>query len=322
MRSSHAPNTARKLLAAATISGFAVGSALMAVPASAASGTLTYNCTVPVLGAKTFTAVMDTDAPASLASGAATPVLTGLAKVTVPADLVDPMRDVLEAKTIEGSADVKTALDAVEATNGLSIPPTQIPASGPVVLNATGPLYTVTGGAAGASHKITMGNFVAKMFLKKADGSNAGIFTIPCTAAAGQNMLVDTIAVAPVGSPTVPAPGPITVPGTPVPGAPGTAAKSATTTKLKAKVSKKASKAVVKAKVSAADSSSTAGKIKLVLKQKGSKKSKTVSTKVNSSGAAKAVFKKLKKGKYTVKATFAGSNTTNASKGKVSFQVK
>ena len=65
------------------------GLAAVAAPASAVSGTLSYVCTSsPDIGAHVFTAVIDTDAPATFGSGLSAPIKT-TSTVTVPAAVAD-----------------------------------------------------------------------------------------------------------------------------------------------------------------------------------------------------------------------------------------
>ena len=76
--------------------------------ANAASANLNYSC--DFAGAKLVIS-LDTNAPATLTTGTSTPVLNGTATVSVAADLADLMRDVVQARYIEGTATVTTLLN-------------------------------------------------------------------------------------------------------------------------------------------------------------------------------------------------------------------
>ncbi len=298
-------SSSARRVAALSAAGLAA-SVFAAVPASAESGVLNYNCSIPILGAKTFTLVMDTDAPATLVPGTASPVLNAAAKVTVPADVADSMRSVLGAKSIDGSATSKTTLDAVAQSSALTIPATPVPDSGAMTLAAAGPMYAVTAGVEGTTHTIAAGDFTATMNLKKANGSDAGSFEIPCVAAAGQNMVVDTIKASAGTTTPTPPPAPV---------------KVDSTTTATVKYAKKAQKATVKVSVKGSDGTPGTGKVKV--KVKIGKKTKVVNATLNGAGKAKAMFKKVAgKGKYKFAVSYAGAANQNASKAKVVLKLK
>lgn len=304
MRSSHATTTTRRRLAAATATGLIAGVSLLATPAIAVSAAVPYSCTITELPGRTyeFNAVHDTDADASMTVGQ-TKAITGTSTVTIPDDLRGAARGVLMATKVVGTAVLKSSQGDINAT----IPVTPIPAaSGTFDIKASGSAGTLAPTAPGTIN-LTAGAFSALLDFQDDSGASKFKATVVCGVKDGSTPTVDTVNVVAAGQPTP----------TPTP-----AAKVATTTKLTAKHAAATGKATIKATVKAADSSSTAGKITLVLK-KGSKKIKTVTTSVSASGAAKAVFKKVKAaGKYTVTSSFAGSATTNASTSKVTFKVK
>ncbi|UUZ58435.1 hypothetical protein [Nocardioides sp. B-3] len=117
-------------------------------------------------------------------------------------------------------------------------------------------------------------------------------------------------------APTTAAPTTTTPTTTPAP-----PAKQNTTTAAKAKYSTAKKKATVTVAVKGADGKPGTGSVKVTVKL-GTKKIKTITAALSSSGVAKAVFKKIAaKGKYKVTVKYAGSATTNASSGKTTFKV-
>src|SRR5687768_11592326 len=83
----------RRTVGGAALALVATGAALVAAPATAASASLAYNCTSPQImgGPYVFTAVIDTNAPATLGSGLSAAITT-TANVTIPANLADQFR--------------------------------------------------------------------------------------------------------------------------------------------------------------------------------------------------------------------------------------
>lgn len=283
------------------------GSTLLAPPAQAVSGNMVFVCTTP-LGDKEFVTVADTNLPDTLPEGQTTPV-TVTAKVTIPADVAGAAYNGLGARTVEGTAVVKSTLDGAAVSDiNETIPSTPVPASGPLTVTATGSATPFTGSA--GAHVFKAVSYTATLVFKKQDGSEALTVNTTCTpkvTTPAQDLTVDTVTVLAPGQP-VPPPPPAT--------------KAATTTKLTAKYARASGKAIVKATVRVADASSAAGRITLVLRR-GTRKIKSITATVSSSGAAKAVFKKVtKKGKYTVTGSFAGSATVSPSTGKVTFKVR
>jgi hypothetical protein len=158
---------------------------------------LTYSCTNS-LNATTynFTAVIDTNAPATLGSGMTTPI-TVTSDVTIPENLLTTLRAVPGLATVEGTSASIGTIDGVDRLSTLAIPKTAVPADGTVMhLIGTGAGGSITGGAVGSSILLGAGNFTAK--LTGRDSANNVVlpettFTCSLTPSTGQNLLVDTV---------------------------------------------------------------------------------------------------------------------------------
>ncbi|WP_418062797.1 DUF6801 domain-containing protein [Pimelobacter simplex] len=276
--------------AAAGILGLTASSAVVlgaTAPASAAK--IALSCEVPVLGTKTFAVDITTNAPANAAPGSSlTPRITS--KITVPADIADLMRGFLGANAIAGTVESVVKVDGVAQTTTITIPRTNVPASGPVVLTGTGQLSSIAAGPAGGRHTIAAGAQNVAMMLFQPGSPDGSLFPVPCAPAAGQSTTISTIAV-----------------------------RGASTTKAKAVFSAKKHKATVSATVSSTPAAT--GTVTFTLKR-GAKKVKTVRASVVR-GKATATFKKLRqKGKYTVTAAYSGSSTVAPSTGTAKLRVR
>jgi hypothetical protein len=294
-----------KLTSALRTVAVVAGSALVAsvaavVPASAAtSAPLTYTCDGPPFSPYTFKVTADTTLPETAPPGAA---LTATATYTVV--IPDNLRNLMYAiggRNVEGTAAIgATAFGAAATLNG-TVPKTAVPASGDLTVVASSPVKATAPATAGA-HQVVAGNFTTAIKVTREDGTTASEQNVSCVLDAGQNAVVDTLTV----DAAAPAP-PVT--------------KADTATTAKAAYAKKAKKATVKLTVTGADGTPGTGKVKVTMK--AGKKTRTVNATLNASGKAKAVFAKVsKKGKYVFTATYAGSDTQNASKKKVVLKVK
>jgi len=299
-------STARKIAAAGVTAAFAAGSALLAVPAGAASGNVIFVCTTPV-GDKEFVTVADTNLPATLTAGQSVPV-TITASVTIPADLSELAYGFLGARTVEGTAVVKSKLNGAALPDiNASVPSVPVPASGPVTVVATGagPAFAPT---AAGNYVFSMDTYTASLSFKKEDGVEAIKVDTSCTpkvVGPAQNLSVDSVTVAAA---------PTTTP-------PPAVVKVASTSTVKAKYTAKSDKIVAKVAVKGADGKPGTGKVKVTLKL--GKKAKTVSATLNAQGKALAVFKKITKpGKYKITVAYAGSDTQNASTAKTVLKIK
>jgi hypothetical protein len=97
--------------------------------------------------------------------------------------------------------------------------------------------------------------------------------------------------------------------------------KDTTTSKVKAAYSAKKNIAKGTAVVKSKYGTKATGKVKFTLK-KGTHKIKTITSKLNKKGIAKAAFKGVKaKGKYSITGKYTGSATLKGSSGKARFKV-
>jgi Family of unknown function (DUF6801)/Bacterial Ig-like domain (group 3) len=296
----------KKISIAAAAVLAASGAVVFAVPSQAASVPINYTCTLPVFGAKTFAVVFDTDAPATLPANTASAPLNSTGSLTIPADIVNTIRDTLAATRMDGSVKTlaTTVAGAPKESANIPIPAVAVPATldSPMTMNLAGPLgFAVPASPGPTTQTILAGAFTSHLNFYKVDGTAIGTgFDVPCVPAADQNLLVDSVAIA---APTTPTP----------------VAKANTTTKARATYARAHDKATVRVAVTAATGSAT-GKVAVTLK-KGTKKIKTITVNL-AAGKAKAVFKKVSaRGTYKVTASYAGSTTTKASSGKTTFKV-
>src|SRR6478672_5140901 len=93
-------------------------------PAGAVSTTLPYNCQMLSL-VRVFTAVIDTDAPATMAPGQQS-AITVTSAVTIPSDVVDAIRAV-GVTSVDGVSTAHGTVDGVDRTATLTIPMTPVP---------------------------------------------------------------------------------------------------------------------------------------------------------------------------------------------------
>ena len=179
------------------------GLAAVSAPAGAVSGILSYDCTSsPDIGSHVFTAVIDTDAPATLGTGLSAPITT-TSTVTVPVAVADTLRG-LGVTYVAGSADATGTVDAVNRQTTLAIPNTPVPpALGTTMeLVGKGPSGSITGGPIGTTIQLGAGNFTATVTGYNSVGSVGSPYTFTCTLQASQNLLVDTVSVVPVPTTT------------------------------------------------------------------------------------------------------------------------
>ncbi|GAA4095850.1 hypothetical protein GCM10023066_37540 [Nocardioides kongjuensis] len=194
--------------------------------------------------------------------------------MTVPDSLADTMRLFFSPDTIGGTVQATNLVDGKQVVTTIVIPATAVPSDGPISLTGTGVMPAFTAGPQGTTHQIQAGAQQVGMVLTT--NGTPSPFDIPCTPAGGQNTVIGSVT---------------------------TTAAPASTTTVKAKYSKKARKATVTASVTATGASPS-GAVTFTLK-KG--KRVTTRTATVAGGTATATFKKLKKGKYTVTASYSGS---------------
>jgi hypothetical protein len=176
--------------AAAALTGVALFTG--AGSASAATLTLNYSCTFPLIGAQTIGVVITGTAPTSAVVGHPTAAFPLSTTVGVPATATEGL-NLVGSKTISGTASASSTLNNSPAaplgiTGPLTIPTTTVPASGTfnVVATGTAPSETLT--QAGTA-SITVGNFTTTLTPRNSSGGTTalGTFTVTCTQVAGQN---------------------------------------------------------------------------------------------------------------------------------------
>lgn len=286
--------TVRTVAAGSALGLTATAAAVLgtAVPASAAA-TLNLDCTVPIVGAKTFSVQMDTNAPARLTTGSATrPKLTTV--MTVPTDLADLMRGVLSTDTISGTITSHMTVNGVETPVTVTIPATAVPESGAIPLQGTGTFSAITAGKPGKAITLGAGDQDVMMTLVDSDGDPAGSpFEIPCTPTDGQDLTVDTVNVVKAGS----------------------------TTRVGATYQARKDTAVGRATVKTSNRIAATGKVKFILKRGAHKVG--AATRTLHGGKAAATFKKIHKhGTYKLTVQYLGSTRVNRSTGSDTFRVR
>ena len=280
----------------AAVGALALTGAALAVlaPAGAASVTLTYTCTVAG-AAKQFTVVADTDAPATIAYGETiTPTASGT--ITVPEDVVTTARDG-GAKKLDGKADVAATVSGAARPMTLTAKQTNVPNSGPMQIEVSGPAGSFVGAAAGTTYAVAVGDFTATLNLYEANGTALPAplspQVVPCLLNSGQNPAVDTI----------------------------TVVKDATTTAVAARDIAAHHRPKAKVTVTAEHGSVPQGSIRAKLVRKG----KVLQTKVLGlrDGARAVRFAPVAKtGDYTVKVRYRGGANWTGDRETVTFTVK
>ncbi|WP_235737549.1 DUF6801 domain-containing protein [Nocardioides alcanivorans] len=273
----------RRFAVGGAAAALAVSGLVITSPAHADSAPLNYTCEVPILGAQQFVTTLS--APATVEVGAQ-PTLN--ADVEVPEGLVSSLRDLLGGKSVMGDADAQVIANETPATASLKIPKTAVPASGSLVVKASGKLALPGSAAVGSTAALVAGDYTVNLTVNT-DGDPLGPLAVPCTLDEGQDNAIGTVKVVKAGS------------------------------KSKVTAKGKKGKAVVKVKVASTTSVKATGKVKVTLK---GKKKVTKNVKVNKKGVAKVAVKKLKKGKYKVTAKYAGDKNVKASTAKGNVKVK
>ena len=197
-----APTTTRPLARTAILvtALSAAGFVAVTAPASAVSGTLNYSCTTSFdANSYAFTAVIDTDAPASLGSGLSANTVT-TSTVTVPAAIADGLRTA-GATTVDGTSTATGTVDGVARQVSLTIPKTPVPPTVGTTMQVvgSGPSGSITAGAAGTTILLGAGNFAATVTGYNSAGTAlAPAYTFTCSLQpTTQNLLVDSVAVVP-----------------------------------------------------------------------------------------------------------------------------
>ena len=183
---------------AATTCGFAA----LTSPASAASQELSYDCQNATLGSFTATAVVDTDAPATLGTGI-TVALTVSTTVVVPEAVVDALRGSGIA-SVDGTGTATGTVDGVSRQALLAVPLTAVPGAGnTMTLVGSGSAGDLTGGAVGSTILLGAGDFSITLKPYNDSGTPMTQQVVDCTLADGQPTLVDTVSVVQAATSTV-----------------------------------------------------------------------------------------------------------------------
>ncbi|MFC7495339.1 MULTISPECIES: DUF6801 domain-containing protein [unclassified Nocardioides] len=295
-----------RTIAAGSVLGLAAGAtAVVGTATSASAVPISFDCTVPVLGANTFPTNVTTNAPSQIGTGQSFTPSTK-AVLTIPDGLADTMRSLLGTTEIGGTIQSLSTVNGAPAPVTLTIPRTPVPADGDVPLTGTGTGAPITAGPAGGTIDIAAGAQTVVMSLFNAGGTESP-FEIPCTPASGSNLLVSRTAI--TATPTTPQP----------PAPPAT--KAASTTVAKAKYQARTDKVRARAAVSLSPKSAASGTIKFALKR-GKKVVKAKAVGLTNSRAS-YTFKRVRKpGKYTLTATYQGATDAKRSTDKVTFRVR
>ncbi|WP_185995834.1 hypothetical protein [Nocardioides campestrisoli] len=291
----------RRTLAAGASAAVAVtGLAAFAAPASAQSAPITFNCNLyGGLLTSQFTAVADTNVPATVATGSST-AIDFTATITVPVETATTARAL--GSSVSGTAKTATTIDgaAAPATATFS---QSTGTSGPLEIKVAGKGDAPYVAATAGTKAIKLAGFTATLALKNDAGTVTEV-PVDCTAVSGADTTVDTFTVADGATPPPPP----------------AAEVQATKTKATATYKKKAKKAVVKVSVANADGTAAAGDVKVVMK-KGKKKFKSTVT-LNAKGKGKAAFKKVAPGKYKLTVKYTGSDASKKSQKKSNVKIK
>ena len=183
----------RSLALTATAAMATAGLAAFAPTATAATSKISFTCSTPV-GDQQFPTIADTDLPATVPFGSTTKVKV-TADVTLPDSVRNLIYGVLAGRSVKGTSVVKNTVDGVAVADAnATIPSTALPASGDLLLKAsgTGPDFVANKIGAQAVKVVSYG---AVLNFLKEDGSSAIDVTTNCTPAAGADLTVDTVTV-------------------------------------------------------------------------------------------------------------------------------
>ena len=167
-------------------------------PADAVSASLRYSCSNTANATSYhFTAVVDTDAPATLGSGMTVPI-TVTSDLTIPDDLAALLR-VDGVATVEGTSQLTSTVDGAERVSTLSIAKTSVPAAGTSMhVLGTGPGGTITGHEVGSTVLIGASSFTTTLTPRDGSGNVVALpgtttFTCSLSPSTGQDLLVDSV---------------------------------------------------------------------------------------------------------------------------------
>lgn len=272
----------RALVAGGATMAMAAGTGAVVAPATAATPDTAYTCET-LIGPQEFTAVADTNLPATIQYGAQRAVRY-TATVTVPASLSELAYGLLGARSADGTGQVSLTLDGANVSFPVTIANAPVPPTGPLAVTSTGTAGTINANRIGTID-VVGGPFSAVLNFR----NDAGDVLLPaetsCVVAGEQNPVIDSVNVV--------------------------KATSTTATTLKPNQSKRrvAVKTVVKSRFGTA----VEGKVRYVLKRNGVKV-KTVTVKLSNGRAAGAFTNLRRSGTYTIQTTYLGSATLRQSK--------
>ncbi|MBB2892956.1 DUF6801 domain-containing protein [Flexivirga oryzae] len=213
MRGTTRSGTARgsRMLAAGGALGIATGLTIAGValsgPAHAApSAQLAYSCAVPAIGltfSDPWTVTVDTDYPTTVAAGAAISTSHFDASITAGDDAAEQFR-ALGFASWSGSVKFSYAVSGDVASAGdrsatLTVPQTTLPATGPVVTDATGTAADEEAGDTAGTATVTAADLTASVT------TDSGVpVDIECSLAAGQDATVASVQVTAASSTSTP----------------------------------------------------------------------------------------------------------------------
>ena len=272
----------------AAVSAAGVTTALItAAPSGAQSVDLEYRCGLNGFGSFDTSMVLDTGAPDSAFAGE--PISSTLNVAITLEDAASNVLLQLGVATIEGTAQATVHTGGADVLGDLVLSPTQVGVG--TVYNLSGPL-AVSGSDVGAGLTLSAGDIVVDLVFKTASGSVRLAPDGTCTLQPGQDATIDTMALSKDG------------------------------TKAKVKAADVAQGKVAKAKVSVKGEHGGAavGKVRAVLYRGGQGFARESAKLVG--GRAVLKFGMLTpKGKYKVKATYAGNADFGASRVNATFKV-
>lgn len=193
----------------------ALGAALWgAWPANAGEVTLQYECTLSPFPAQGMTLRLTWDAPESVPVGRPTPVIPVHGTATM-GDVVTQVLGMIGATTVEGSLDASGVVVAPEGNVpvavSVTVPPTAVPASGPITIEGSGATPPLVFHDPGHAVITADNGFTVRIVPRDANGNVtvAGQLDASCALDAGQNNVLTSFEItAPSTPPTRTSPGP------------------------------------------------------------------------------------------------------------------
>jgi hypothetical protein len=185
--------------------------------------TLRYSCSLPPFPVQiTLTGQVTWNAPESLPVGRPTPAYDFDITATVDAS-ASQLAQFLGVAAVEGTVDGAVVVRAPEGdipvSKSESVPLVHIPASGPIIIHATGTTPSLVFHRPGLATIVLNPGLAVHMDLKRADGGAAPIShaDVSCALAPGQNGTVASIEIAPAAPVPTPVRTSITTLPTPTP---------------------------------------------------------------------------------------------------------